>query len=114
MNNQKKLPDFFDDQHRFVTICPVCDQNLNQSKARSIHNQNGLNLIHIKCSRCTNYVIALLLKTHQGISSVGIITDLTYNDANKFYNKKKLNSDQIIKIHQIFNNNQITNILLKR
>lgn len=114
MKNHKRLPYFFDEDVKLVSYCPVCDIDFKPLKLRIIANKEKVDIIHTQCNKCNSYILSLILKNHQGISSIGVITDLDYQDASKFINKKKLTTDNIINIHKTFNHKKITNILLNK
>ncbi len=100
MENFDKFPYFSDEDVRMIAYCPFCESDLNPVKAKIIDDRDDGQLIHIQCNNCHGFILALLTKTVSGLSSIGLITDLTFDDVFQFKNKPKLRADDIIDIHQ--------------
>ncbi|MBD3359640.1 MAG: hypothetical protein GF365_02965 [Candidatus Buchananbacteria bacterium] len=100
MENFDKYPYFSDEDVSMIAYCPFCESDLNPVKAKIIDDRDDSQLIHIQCNNCQGFILALLTKTANGLSSVGLITDLTFDDVFQFKNKLKLRADDIIEIHQ--------------
>jgi hypothetical protein len=59
-------------------------------------------LLHIRCKKCWNSILALVQVSNAGVSSVGLITDLTYDDVRKFSGRDTaVTTDDVIAIHQM-------------
>ncbi|RJR31691.1 hypothetical protein C4569_01920 [Candidatus Parcubacteria bacterium] len=96
-----KLPNFFDESIKIISFCPVCNAKYNPLEARILEEKDDAHLIHIKCRRCQSCVVALILTSNLGISSMGIVTDLTSEDVIKFKTAKVIDADDVINIHQL-------------
>ncbi len=112
MQNLDKFPAFFDEEVKIAAYCPLCDADLNPIKARIIEEKNDLYLVHIQCDKCKGFVLALVLRTENGLTSIGLITDLNFNDVYKFKNKDKISADEIIKLHKNFNKRNLVKEIL--
>ncbi|HDQ23071.1 MAG TPA: hypothetical protein ENN28_03840 [Candidatus Uhrbacteria bacterium] len=113
MDNFGKLPYFFDEEIKMVAYCPLCDSDLNPLKARVVEGKNDLNLVHIQCHKCKSFMLALILKTASGISSLGLITDLNFNDVYKFKDKAEISADEMINIHKALKNKDFAGQVIK-
>ena len=100
MDNFDKLPYFFDEGLKLIAFCPLCEANLNPVKARIIESNDDLNLVHIQCHKCQGYILALMLKTQTGLSSIGLVTDLSFNDVFRFKDRQHIEADEVIEAHQ--------------
>lgn len=58
-------------------------------------------LMHIRCKKCAHAIIALVLTNDMAVSSVGILTDLTYEDVLKFRKADPVVMDDVIALHQL-------------
>jgi len=103
MLDQSKFPNFFDESIRIISFCPVCNNKYNPIEAKVLEEKEEAHLIHIKCRRCQSSVVALILTSSLGISSMGIVTDLNSDDVLKFKTSKSISADDVIEIHQILN-----------
>ncbi len=113
MSNFDKLPYFFDEEIKLIAYCPLCDADLNPLQARVVEGKEDLHLVHIQCHKCKGFILALVLKTANGISSVGLITDLSFNDVYTFKDKDRITADEIINIHKIINKREFTERIIK-
>ena len=114
MKDFNKYSYYFDEEVKIAAYCPFCEADLNPVKAKIVDNSADMNLIHIQCNKCFGYIIALVLKTEQGLSSIGLITDLNYTDVYRFIDKPAISADEVINIHQNFNQkNFIKNLINK-
>ncbi|MBU1148938.1 hypothetical protein KKI23_02490 [Patescibacteria group bacterium] len=92
---------------RLITTCPICSTQYNLTKAKIVDEQEGAHLIHITCKKCHSSIVALVLVGGLGVSSVGLICDLTPEDVSKFKNSDTVNTDDVIDIHQILENDKL-------
>ena len=114
MEEFNKFPYFSDDEVKLIAYCPFCEADLNPVKAKVIEDKDDSQLVHIQCNKCQGYILALITRTISGLTSVGLITDLTYDDVFQFKNKKELQSDEVINIHNIFSNPKVIKTILNQ
>lgn len=107
-----KLPNFFDESIKIISFCPVCNAKYNPLEAKVLEEKDEAHLIHIKCRRCQSCVVALILTSNFGISSMGIVTDLDSDDVLKFKAGQVVSADDVIEIYQLLNSKpeMITNL----
>lgn len=86
-----------------VTHCPVCNFRFDPIEAKIIEEGKKVHLVHITCRHCQSAIMALIIASGLGISSVGLITDLNIEDILKFKNKPAITSDDVINFHQFIN-----------
>lgn len=85
-----------------ISFCPLCETNYNPMEARVLGEKEDGHLLHIRCKKCWNSILALVLVSNAGVSSVGLITDLTYDDVRKFSGRDTtVTTDDVIAIHQL-------------
>jgi len=85
-----------------ISFCPLCETNYNPMEARVLGEKEDGHLLHIRCKKCWNSILALVLVSNAGVSSVGLITDLTYDDVRKFsMSEATVTTDDVISIHQL-------------
>lgn len=97
---EESQPDFFEDDLKVISNCPLCGARYNPMKADILEENEEAHLIHITCNKCRVSVLAMILHTSMGMSSVGLVTDLTPEDVLKFKNKKDISADDIINFHK--------------
>jgi hypothetical protein len=90
---------------KFVSYCPLCRHNFNSLEARILEQAGDNHLLHIICSRCFSSILVLVLASDLGISSFGLVTDLTGDDVIKFKNQLSVSEDDVIFLHSLLKNN---------
>lgn len=105
---EKKKPDFWREALKFINRCPVCGSVYNTKNARLFASQDSANMIHISCAKCAGNFIAMVVQVGHSLSSMGIVSDLNFSDAEKFCQSEPIKMDEMIEaIRQIKNNNLI-------
>ena len=114
MADFNKYPYFFGEEIKLLASCPLCEADLNPVKAKIVECKEDLNLVHIQCHKCKGFILALVLKTGTDLSSIGLITDLDFNDVVKFKDEEKISADYVIRIYQFLKINNLTKENLKQ
>jgi len=66
-----------------------------------LEEKNGAHLIHITCGTCESSIVAVIMTGGIGVSSVGLITDLTGDDEIHFKNASPISSDDVIEAYEL-------------
>lgn len=101
-NNQ---PESWLEALKFIGQCPICNERYQDNRAKLFAKRDGANLIHLTCNKCSSNFITMIVMLGQGISSVGMVTDLNYEDALKLYKSAPLTADEVINGYQYFQKN---------
>lgn len=91
--------DLWSEGFKLVSSCPVCEVRYSTTQARVLGQHNQTQLIHVRCQRCQHAVLALVLVNQAGASSVGLLTDLSYEDAQAFHQGATVSVDDVIDVH---------------
>lgn len=89
------------DDLRLVSSCPVCETKYQSAQANVLGEEGGTRLLHVHCRKCQNAILALVVVNQVGASSVGLLTDLTYEDVMRFRVNKQVNINDVIDIHTV-------------
>ncbi|MFA6908484.1 MAG: hypothetical protein WC289_01225 [Patescibacteria group bacterium] len=65
-------------------------------------------LMHVVCKSCSSSIIILMLTGELGMSSVGLITDLTGNDVMKFKEGNAVDADDVLELHCVLREDSTT------
>src|SRR5438105_4216153 len=90
----------------FILRCPICGHKYNLDKTRVIDSEqdeavgDAWVLIHSDCNKCKSSVMFNVEIRGPEVFSVGMVTDLTGNDTQKFNRLGPIKTDEIISIHQ--------------
>ncbi len=91
---------FNPDGLRLVSYCPLCETEFNPMEARILGEKGETSLVHVKCQACKNAMLALILVSKAGVSSVGLVTDLSFEDVVKFRKKNRISIDDVLAFHE--------------
>jgi hypothetical protein len=86
---------------KLVSFCPVCREKYNPFEAKVIEENNSAHLLHVKCSNCQAAILALIMTSGMGVSSVGLVTDLNGNEIRRFIGGKKVDSDDVLSLYSL-------------
>lgn len=86
---------------RLISYCPLCEASYNPLRARVLEERDEAHLVHIQCASCGSSIVALILSSSLGITSVGLVTDLTGDDVMRFKDESRLTADDMIDFHQV-------------
>ncbi len=94
---------------KFISNCPVCKAvyAVESVKILDTHSHAGAaeaKFVHFFCEKCRTNFIAMVMMMAKGISTVGMITDLSFSDVEKFYHLPPLTVDELIEGRQFINN----------
>jgi hypothetical protein len=92
---------FFDEGVRMISYCPLCESSYKPQEARVLGEKEDSHLLHIRCGKCGNAVIALVMITSTGVSSVGLVTDLHFDEVDRFKRSETVTTDDVIEAHHL-------------
>lgn len=99
-------PNFWNEGLKLIQTCPMCEAAYNPVEARVVGERDDSHLVHIQCKKCSNSILALVLVSPVGVSSVGVITDLTLDDVMRFREAPEVEMDDAILTHAMLHNDQ--------
>ena len=92
---------FFDEGVKLISYCPLCESSYNPREARVLGEKDDSHLLHIQCGNCSNAIIALVLISSVGVSSVGLVTDLAFDEVNRYKEAASISTDDVIEAHHL-------------
>ncbi len=90
----------------YILRCPVCGHRYNLEQTKIIDPKDDKNavgenlLVHTDCDRCKSSVVFSIAVDGPEIFSIGMVTDLTSSDTDKFKDSNPITSDEILATHQ--------------
>lgn len=91
----------FDEGVKLISYCPLCETSYNPREARVLGEKEDSHLLHIRCGNCLNAIIALVLISSVGVSSVGLVTDLGFDEVHRFKAAPAVTTDDVIETHHL-------------
>ena len=90
----------FNDNPSLISHCPVCHFRFDPLEAKVIREGNSAHLVSIQCRHCQASLLALISVGNLGINSIGLVSDLSSEDAVKFQDFPAVSFDDVIETHQ--------------
>lgn len=104
-------PEPWQEALKFMGKCPLCSAAYDTVAAKLFAKKDGANLIHLTCAKCKSAFMAIIMTFGQGMSTVGMVTDMSFEDAKKMYGGQPLTVDEIIEGYQFLQKEDFLNNL---
>ncbi len=78
-----------------------------------LEEKSGAHLIHVTCRTCESSIVAVIMTGGIGVSSVGLITDLTGADVVRFKDASPVSSDDVLEAYDLLTRHPDLATLLK-
>lgn len=98
---------FFDQGVKLISYCPLCESSYNPQEAKVLGEKDDSHLLHIQCGNCSNAIIALVLISSVGVSSVGMVTDLAFDEVDRFKQAPAVSTDDVIETHHLLSDGNL-------
>jgi hypothetical protein len=97
---------FYDEGIKLISYCPLCESSYNPQQTRVLGEKEDSHLLHIQCGNCSNAILALVLISAVGVSSVGLVTDLAHDEVDRFKDAAAISTDDVIEVHHLLQNEE--------
>ncbi len=87
------------DQLKLMKNCPMCKNEYTREAVELVEEGVGSHLVHVTCGICHNALLALIVVSRLGMSSIGMLTDLDAPDAKRLYRKTALGEESVLGFH---------------
>lgn len=92
--------DFWKEGLKLLSFCPICEARSQAMNARLIGVQEETHLLHVQCKKCKHSVLAMVALNQTGVSSLGLLTDLSYEDVLRCTSQEQVTVNDVIEIHE--------------
>lgn len=86
---------------KLISTCPLCHATYKPMMAKLLGERDGAHLLHLTCRNCSSLIVALVMTGGVGVSSVGLVTDLTSDDVMRFKDSNPVCTDDVIAVHEL-------------
>ena len=86
---------------RLTSYCPLCENSYVPQDARCLGEKSDAHLLHITCGKCGTGMIALVLISNVGVTSVGLVTELTPIEVMLAKDAEAITTDDVITVHKL-------------
>ena len=93
---------------QLLAHCPLCQaayddesvRALGESSKYPISGPHGKSkMFHLTCKNCQHAVLAVILESSHGVSSIGLVTDLEASDAMRMQDAPPISADDVVRAH---------------
>lgn len=95
-----------------MSQCPVCKKNYPKDQADILEQNSTAHLVHITCPSCRHAILAVVVVTQLGMSSVGMLTDLSVADVKRLRQQSDITENEVLDFHTALSNNLLINKLI--
>ena len=86
-----------------VIFCPLCSQEYTTNNMRIVEQAGETILGHSQCPKCQGAILSLLFSDFIGVTLIGMVTDLDYQDAIRLKESEALDEDDVLQVYQLLN-----------
>jgi len=96
---------------QLINQCPICGQNYDTKATRLFLDKQAIHLVHITCGYCQSYFLAIVMELGRGISTIGVVTDLSFADIKRLHNQGSITIDEAIEGYEFIEQNDFCKLL---
>lgn len=89
---------------KLISKCPICSEQYQPFQANIVEEKTDAQLVHIQCRNCQSAIVALIVNGQLGLTSIGLITDLTSLDVETFKDAPPLTESDVFETFQQLKN----------
>ncbi|OGH85003.1 MAG: hypothetical protein A2493_02750 [Candidatus Magasanikbacteria bacterium RIFOXYC12_FULL_33_11] len=87
-------------QFMIMKECLVCKSKLTDKNIKIVSEENSSYMFHLQCHKCDNALVLLASINEIGVGIVGMMSDLTFEDAKKMHKKDVIDEDFLLDAYQ--------------
>ncbi|TAN33244.1 hypothetical protein EPN28_02835 [Patescibacteria group bacterium] len=105
MSFNKKSKGFseWEQSAKMLGTCTVCGRAYGSGKMKILKNEKKSRLLHATCAFCNSHFMAMLMKMGGGMSTIGMVTDLSLNDSRRLLDKAPITVNEAIEGYKYIN-----------
>ncbi|TSC56813.1 MAG: Uncharacterized protein G01um101418_214 [Parcubacteria group bacterium Gr01-1014_18] len=83
-----------------LSLCPICQSKYNPIGVRILEEREGSHLVYFTCRNCAGSVVSVVTHVGIGISSVGVLTDLSADEVVRYaHGEDPIALDDVLELH---------------
>ena len=86
---------------KLLRRCPLCKHEFGKEAVSFLEQSKQSHLVHITCPRCQNAVLAVVLISPLGMSSVGVLTDLGAGEVIRLRGRGRISEEDILNFYRV-------------
>lgn len=83
--------------------CPVCGTQRKRLSFEPVNNSKTRTAIYVTCDECKTAIVFFVSQNEVGMMTVGMLTDLSRVEVEKFFRSKPISEDEVIDVYENLN-----------
>lgn len=83
-----------------LTKCPLCQKEYGKFNFTVLDQTREKTRLHLKCDYCESASLVFVIANQNGILSLGMVTDVTKEEAQRALNKEPVSQDDVMTIYE--------------
>jgi hypothetical protein len=92
-----------------IGVCPACQQAVKHTADQMLRSRGDMTLAYGACLSCNTPVFTLMVGRGVVHTSVGVSTDLTQPEIEKFWSARALSENDMLALHELLSTPRSTN-----
>ena len=88
-----------------IGVCPACQQAVKHTADQMLRSRGDMTLAYGPCMTCHTPVFTLMVGRGVVHTSVGVSTDLTQPEIEKFWSSHVLSENDVLSLHELLRSN---------
>jgi len=83
--------------------CSICGTKYGKQSIKVVQNKKDAMLVHVNCDSCRSASLAVInkgIQNNDNIVTLGILTDLDYEEACNVLRKEPISSDEVLDLYE--------------
>ncbi len=83
--------------------CSICGKKYGKQSIKIVQNKKDAMLVHVSCGFCQSASLAVVNKgihNNDSVVTLGILTDLDYEEACSFLRREPISSDEVLDLYE--------------
>ncbi|MFH1789861.1 MAG: hypothetical protein ABH832_02225 [bacterium] len=101
-SNNGKKSQFWQKSLNLISQCPTCGLKYGKKATRQFIDTNeSTYLAHITCNNCSTCFLALIMEVGHGLSAIGMVTDLNFEDVKRLNHTQPIAMDEVLEGYEL-------------
>jgi hypothetical protein len=83
-----------------IIFCPLCNKEYKPVNMKVVERAEDTMLAHSHCPNCRGAILSLLYSDLMGITLLGLVTDLNYDDALNARNAEAIETEEVLEVYE--------------
>lgn len=97
-----------------LAVCPVCQTTYHPLTTSVVAEREDAHLLYLKCRQCGSGVVAVVTTGAAGLSSVGVVTDLTSEELSHVSTDVPVQAGDVIDLYDWLEQQSSVQLTLQR